>query len=227
MQLLLGCPQATANLAVFTRCNKVQVLVREIDGEVESGRSRVELVQLQHDALGKRTGADTRRVEFLHLAQRRLDFLDLNIAVRLENLRNLIEVDRQVAVVVDGVDDGFADDDLARGEMLHLELPQQVFAQCLTRFVGELADRPAFTVPAAVLDVAISPGLPLVFGFDRFDLGRRLATGLGDVGEVLHLQHDVLFERVLYLRVEVENGQLQQADRLLQLWRHGECLTEF
>ncbi len=97
----------------------------------------------------------------------------------------------------------------------------------MTGFIGELADRPAFAVPAAVLDAPVGARLPLVLGPDGLDLGRGLVARLGNVRQVLHLEHDVLFERVLDLRIEVENRQLQQANGLLQLRRHGERLSEF
>ena len=102
-----------------------------------------------------------------------------------------------------------------------------MFTQRLTGFIGEFADRPAFPVPATILDTPLGTGLPLVFGPQRLDLRRRLVARLRHVRQVLHLQHDVFFERVLDLRVQVEHRQLQQTNGLLQLRRHSQGLPEF
>ena len=40
------------------------------------------------------------------------------------------------------------------------------------------------------------------------------------------LQHEVRLQRLLDLELQVQRRQLQQADGLLQLRRHGELLTE-
>ena len=43
---------------------------------------------------------------------------------------------------------------------------------------------------------------------------------------LLGLEHDVGLERLLDLRLQLEHGQLQQLDRLLQLRGHRQLLTE-
>jgi hypothetical protein len=68
--------------------------------------------------------------------------------------------------------------------LLHLQLPQQVLAKRFTGFVRKFADRPAFAVPAAVLDAPVGARLPLVLGPDRLDLGRGLVARLGNVRQV-------------------------------------------
>ena len=66
------------------------------------------------------------------------------------------------------VDDGFADDRFTRREIFHFELPKQVFAQRLSALVGKVVARPAFAVPAAVLDPrSMERRLPAVFSLDR------------------------------------------------------------
>ncbi len=99
--------------------------------------------------------------------------------------------------------------------MLHLQLPEEVFAQSLPRFIREIADRSAFAVPAAVLGTLRCSRLPEIFGFQRFDFRGGIRAGLRNIGEILHFQHDVLFQRFLYFRIQIEYRQLQESDRLL------------
>ncbi len=227
VQSLLRCPQAAAQLAILTRGNEVEVVFREFEREFQARRCRIELLQLQRNAFRQRAGADARRIEPLYFCEHCLDLIITHAGFGLEIVTDLIEPDRQITVIADCVDDCFTDQRFPRRDLLHFELPEQVFAKGLPGLVGKLTDRTAFAVPAAVLDLALGASLPLVFCADGFDLGRRFVARLRDVRQVLHLQHDVLFERILDLGVQVENGQLQQADRLLQLRRHCECLTEF
>ena len=51
-------------------------------------------------------------------------------------------------------------------------------------------------------------------------LGRGLAVLVGP------LQHQVGLEDLFHLCLQLEGGELQQADRLLQLGGHGQVLTE-
>ena len=65
----------------------------------------------------------------------------------LRSLRDLLGGLGEVAVVIQRVDDGFADPDLARIEPADLELPDQVLVQVAAAFVGEL-QRPVIVVGA-------------------------------------------------------------------------------
>jgi len=78
--------------------------------------------------------------------------------------------------------------------------------------VGQLGDRHAQRLGvAAALRHADLPGVICLYGVhvEDFDFDRGLRRRARHVGQVLHLQHDVFFERVLYLRVQVEHRQLQ------------------
>jgi hypothetical protein len=57
----------------------------------------------------------------------------------------------------------------------------------------------------------------------RQPLRERLERGRG---LLLGLEEGVLLEHLLDFLVQLERGQLQQADRLLQLGREGEVLRE-
>ena len=60
-----------------------------------------------------------------------------------------------------------------------------------------------------------------------FPGGRSLVErGEVDLLVLLGLEHHVRLEGLEDLRLELEHRELQQLDRLLQLRRHGQCLTE-
>ena len=92
--------------------------------------------------------------------------------------------------------------------MLHLQLPLQVFAQCLAGFIGEFADRPAFAIPAAILNSRGRALLPDVLGTDGLNFSGCFGGGLRNIGQIFHLEHDVFFEGVLNLRIQIQNWQL-------------------
>ena len=56
--------------------------------------------------------------------------------------------------------------------------------------------------------------------------GRLVERGEVDLLVLLGLEHHVALERFLDLGLELEHGKLQQPDRLLQLRRHRQLLTE-
>ena len=47
------------------------------------------------------------------------------------------------------------------------------------------------------------------------------------VVEFIGFQHGVGIQRLLYFLLQIQSRQLQQADSLLQLRRHGQLLTHF
>ena len=210
-----GDAQAAAQLAVVARRHEIEVLARDLDGQLQAGRFPVELAQLQHQALGQGSGADADRVEALDLRQR-LFHLAIGDGRRLvEYFADFLDVGLEITVVIDRIDDGFADQHLARRKLLHLQLPQQMVLQRLAGLVGKFGDRAPFAVPATVLDAFGGPRLPDLVGLDGLHFRRGFGGRARNIREVFHLQHDVLFEGLLDLRVEIEHGQLQQPDRLL------------
>jgi hypothetical protein len=136
-------------------------------------------------------------------------------------LRAISRETRQVAVIVERVDDRLADPDLPRVELADLELPDQVLMQIAAALVGELER----TVVVA-LRTSFAGGeravLPRIHVDDDFFLGvarggsflirgGRLLVRLVQRRELddlvfLGLEHDVAFERLLHLRLELEHG---------------------
>jgi len=70
--------------------------------------------------------------------------------------------------------------------------------------------------------------LALLFGLRLRGRLRHLGCfeSAGLVGLLDRLQHDVRFEQLTDVRLQLESGQLQKADGLLQLRGHGQLLTQ-
>jgi len=56
------------------------------------------------------------------------------------------------------------------------------------------------------------------------EVGRRVQGRVHRV--VFGFEHDIGFERLAHMRLQVERGKLQQSDGLLQLRRHGQLLAD-
>ena len=83
--------------------------------ETGTDDEEIDVDRLVQGAVDKvRTFADTHRVEPLYLGQRLLQLFVSHAGVIANEVLDLRKLDRQVAVVVDGVDDGFANDRLPR-----------------------------------------------------------------------------------------------------------------
>ena len=215
----------------------LQVLGGDRERELETGRLGIELLELQPEALGEVARAGAGRVQRLHEREHALDVLLRHGQVHAEAARDRVGGLGQVAVVVQRVDDRLADPQLARVELADLQLPDQVLVQVEVAFVGEL-ERPVVVVlgtPLAAGRNRIGPGvlhldddLLLLRGVLVFArLGRaRLEGGDLDGLVLLGLQHHVRLERLLHLCLQLEDRQLQQLDRLLQLRRHRQLLTD-
>ena len=71
---------------------------------------------------------------------------------------------------------------------------------------------------------------PLLSGFLPLGLGLLRVRGFeraGDLGKLIErLEHDVALERLADVRLQVECGQLQKANRLLELRGHRQLLTQ-
>ena len=50
--------------------------------------------------------------------------------------------------------------------------------------------------------------------------------GSGGLGLLRRLEHHVRFQQLADVRLQLERGQLQEPDGLLQLWGHGQLLTQ-
>ena len=152
-----------------------------------------------------------------------------------------IEVVAQVAVVVDGIDQGDADAEVALAEVAQVQLPQQVVAQGF-RAGGALAHAIvvvvagggadpflpgfAFAVPVfvdALVGVLAFVRNGLVRAVGIADFVRVGGTGLAVLGPV---EQGIARHRLGDFGFEFDGGQLQQADRLAQLRRQDQMLVQ-
>ena len=130
-----------------------------------------ELRQLQAQAFAQAARADADRVELLHLVQHGGDLVLAGLDVGRQRGGDRRQRLAQVAVVVDGLDQGHADQAVARRQRAQVQLPQQVVVQRV-RFGDLLGDR-GVVVAVGRAD-ALVPGLAVVaapFGFGRQVLG--------------------------------------------------------
>ena len=207
------------------------------------GRQRL---QLQQQAFGRAAGADALRIEslnppqdFLGFGRRHRDFIG-------QTLANLLQRQGQITGFADRVDDGGGDRQFPLVERRQPHLPVQMVAQ---RFPGAgiaLVGVPFLVLAAGIVGRAVIRFVDILPGavhrqFVRQGTGRRVDFGLGAVRrlsgggfrphrQILRLvgllQHQVGVENRLHLHLQVQAGQLQQANRLLQLGSHGQLLTQ-
>ncbi len=86
-------------------------------------RGRIELSQLQMQAFGYRTRADSYGVQRLHMAQHLFYFLDARRGFRQQITGNVLERFAQIPVIVDPVDNRSADPHCALIELGKFQLP--------------------------------------------------------------------------------------------------------
>ena len=215
--------------------------------EREALRRWGERGQLQLQAFDEIARADTDRVELLHQQQ---DALDLFLVMKHRADRSMVgkvegdlgEGLRQVAVVIDRIDQRCGDFKVGFGQTEQGQLTEQVFAQRLPSLVGEVAGAVLVILGSTGVAAgtgAVGPRLVYDLDFDRFGEacllggrrgGREVCAelevhGLCGFGLLL-LQHDVGFEHFGKVRLQFERRHLQEADGLLQLRRHRERLAE-
>ena len=236
-EFLLGGAQLAAQQRQLALGDQLEVLARDLQRGAQARRSRIQLPQLQLDALGYRTRADARRVEGLYPAEHTVHFFRRALELRAQRVRDFRERFGEIAVVADGIDDGARHREIPRCQAGELQLPHQVILQRLTAGVGVfllalvLVAAPggfgrshAVLAPAVVehFDRALRGALrgPGLLGGGHQHLERAGALGL--VG----LEHHVRLQQLADVRLELERRQLEEPDRLLQLRGHGQLLTQ-
>ena len=176
------------------------------------------------------------RIERLHQLEHALDFGGVRGDFGQQRGGDVVERVGDVAVVVDGIDDGARDGELARREIGVFELADQVILQRQLRVVGDFGGALVVIAPGIGAGAALAPGVFDDFGFDD-DFGCRLRIDAllfrhrmrferferaGGFVFVHGLEHDVAFELLADVRLQLQRRHLQEADRLLQLRGHRE-----
>jgi hypothetical protein len=148
--------------------------------------------------------------------------------VRRQRSADFLELVADVAVFVDGIDDRLADRGRARVEVLQFELPEQVVRQGFLGTVGLFEFDIRFRRSGRIGRAGALDVVPVRI-VAEFRLGRLLALGrLRSLGGhwFLGLEHDVLFQRIANLGLQLHDRQLQQPDGLLQLRCHCQLLSQ-
>ena len=87
---------------MIARGHHFKLVLRDLDGERVSGKSRIQLLQLQAETLGKIARGNAARLKRLHDAQRRRQLLRREIRSFREKL---IERLAQKAILIECIDD--------------------------------------------------------------------------------------------------------------------------
>ena len=210
------------------------MLQRDADGNAAARCLRVELTQLQRNAFAQIAGADTRRLQALNGAEDALDIRDARFDFGQQTGADVLETVLQVAVIVDGIDDDARDGRVDRGQFRQVQLLEQLFLQGLAVFIAQIGVAIVIAGPGRIGNACrlLSPGLIgnldfglfalIAFGhgvaaeldiFFLCDRGFEVAQGFRSerVGGqfVLGLEHDVGFEGLANMRLQVKRGKLQ------------------
>ena len=211
----------------------------------------MQLAQLQCNALAQIARADAGGLERLHRREHTLHVLDRGLDLGHEARADLFQVVLQIAIVGDGIGDHARDRHVDGRQLGELQLLDELLLQGLAMLIAEIAAAVVIARPGRVRRVR-SParprprrrsrprapradrrggGVAVELGVLLLDAGTssrsRTASATASERElVLGLEHDVGLERLADMRLQVERGELQQPDGLLQLRRHGELLAD-
>ena len=205
-----------------------------------------QLGQLHGQALGQVAAGHAHRVELLQPVQDCHHFIVLHRVVRVGDFvigsgDQVFQGHGDEAALVQGFNDDLGDHPVPVAHRRQVELPLHVADQgvrvgvALLPGVGVLA----FAAGAALAHVEV---VPVAVGLHRavhqvfqgvaalhvqVRVGVVLAViGAEILGAFLHFQQRVGLHRLLDLQAQVQRRQLQQADCLLQLGRHGQLLAD-
>ena len=195
--------------------------------------------ELYQQAIAQIARGDADRIETLHALQHRLDFLEGHVLIA-QAFQNVFQRHGEITGVVHRVDDGGGDGGVGIGERRQIHLPHQVILQRL----GSLAliDRQLVVAVVGAGAGRRAGGVDLIPGgvqrqlFRHVFLFQRLAGieplglldffGVDFVVQIGLFKQRIALQRQLDLLLKLKRGQLQQADRLLELRSHGQLLAE-
>ena len=221
-----------------------ELLADDAERNREAGRRFGQGGELQLEALRGRAGADAGRVEVLEMLERDRELVGLDRELLGEHRRDLFQRLREVAVFVEGVDEQGDQLPIPVGQRRQRQLLQEVIAE-RGRFGRELGvvgvvgvvaggTRAAgFEVPVGVLAARLVVGRRRVRFLGRLGLldGRRRGPIQSSrrrrlLFALVALEQRILGEEALELLVQLESRELEEPDRLLQLWRQREVLRQ-
>ena len=131
-QFVLFELHAAHQLAVVACAQQVDVVGDQALGLAQPGGLGRQLAQLQEQAFTQVARANASRFELLDAMQDGFDFIEFNVQFRIKGFEDFFEGFVQVALVVDAVDQGYADQTVGVGHRSQVQLPQQVALQAFT-----------------------------------------------------------------------------------------------
>ena len=111
-----------AQLAGITPGDEIEMMLGDALRHIETFRARIELAELQQDALADRAGGDADRIEHLHEHQHALDFFLVADDLRAQRRGDVGQGVRDVSVVVDRIDNRRGDGKVGRRQAGEFEL---------------------------------------------------------------------------------------------------------
>jgi hypothetical protein len=196
----------------------IEVACGDQQCRIASRRVRIELVQLQFDAFADRARAYARGIHRLYVREDAFDLIDADDEFGLQVAGDLIQRLDDIAIVIQGIDDGSADAHVALAQARHFQLPRQMLLQRLATGIGKVLRviiagpwRIGLSGRWGVAPFAIVDGVDFLLGFGSFDglrgSGRRFelrldrVAGLQAARFVFRFQHHVGFEGFANLRL--------------------------
>ncbi len=192
--------------------------------------------------------ADAGGLQRLNDAQDALDVGGRRLDLRQQAQAHVLERVVQVSIIGDRIGDDAGNRHVDRGKLGQFQLFDQLLLQGLAVLIAEIA---AAIVIAGIVSVGgaaglFAPGLigdlhlggfalirrradAIQFGIFLIEPNRQffaLARRIRRLRLFLALQHHVGLEGLADMRLQVERRKLQQSNRLLQLRRHGQLLTD-
>ncbi len=104
-QVIAGAVQRFQQPRVVTGCHQRQLVFDDLDGDVPAGRIDIQGLKLQRETLAETARRDSRRLQRLHDAQRRLQIFGVDIFDVSGEFEHFLQRLAQKSVLVQGVDD--------------------------------------------------------------------------------------------------------------------------
>ena len=152
-------------------------------GQGQPGRVGTQHAQLHAQALGQAARADPHRVETLDPHQHHFDVGRRHDQFRRQRRLDVLERNLQVAFFADGLDQGFANQHVAIGQVAQVQLPAEVLVQVEWRsatflavfaFRSTAAARGTVLIPTEFGSVVERIAFAEGFDFARLQIGWRL-----------------------------------------------------
>ena len=210
-EFLVAGAQDPAQRRVLLLGDQFEVIAGDFERQRAAGHVLAELAQLQFDALAHGARADAGRVTGLDVAEHGLDLGRSGRELGAERFVQFGDRVREVAVVVDAIDDDPGNGKLPLAEPAELELPQQVLVQGLAAPVRQLHRAVVIAVPGSRLGGRGTVALPVV-GRGFGGLAVRVGVGRCECRLAERLFSNVRRAGAHLVRFRLQGDALQRLD---------------